>query len=344
MGLSGARPADRAGSSCASPTAGHVLDRADAAGLHCASGPPIGLLLACYAGAFDGPERCLADELLRADGGPVAIVAGSRVTMPYGMTMLGSELLDECFERHAPTLGDALLHAKRRSVEADGPSLSAARLAFDAVARAVGPPGADLAAERREHLLLFNLIGDPLLRLHYPRDATLTLAATATAGDRLAVTGRTAVDGDCTIELVPAPDRSLWQPPVRQQYDPSPQAMASYQTAYWQPTPGRLLSVGSRAANGHFAAEIPLPAGKAGHYLVRAFIAGRDDFAIGAANLEVQPPKTRALRRRPPSRPRGSNSPLGANFRVAIRRRGRAQTIRWPAALLAPSSGGRMYR
>jgi len=269
-----------------------ILDRADAAGLHCAGGPPIGLLLACYAGAFDGQERCLADELLRADGGPVAIVAGSRVTMPYGMTMLGSELLDECFERHAPTLGDALLHAKRRSVDADGPALSARRLAFDAVASAVGPPGTDLAAERREHLLLFNLIGDPLLRLHYPRDATLTLAATAMAGDRLAVTGRTAVDGDCTIELVPAPDRSLWQPPIRRQYDPSPQALASYQTAYLAANAGPVASVGSRAADGRFAAEIPIPAGKTGTYLVRAFIAGREDFAIGSANLEVQPPKS----------------------------------------------------
>ena len=265
-----------------------ILDRADAAGLHCAGGPPIGLLLACYAGAFDGEPRCLADELLRADGGPVAIVAGSRVTMPYGMTVLGSELLDECFERHAPTLGDALLHAKRRIVDADGPSLSPRRMAFDAVARAVGPAGTDLPAERREHLQLFNLIGDPLLRLHYPRAALLTLAPTATAGSQLSVAGQSPIDGDCTIELVPAPARSLWQPPARQQYDPSAAAMAAYQAEYLAANGVPVATVIGKVAAGHFTAAIPLPPGKAGRYLVRVFIAGRDDFAIAAANLEVQ--------------------------------------------------------
>jgi hypothetical protein len=48
------------------------------------------------------------------------------------------------------------------------------------------PPGsgraANLQAERAEHLDLFNLLGDPLLRLPYPREATIEVAPTATAG------------------------------------------------------------------------------------------------------------------------------------------------------------------
>ncbi len=264
-----------------------ILERADAAGLHCANGSPIGLLLACYAGAFDGPQRCLADELLRADGGPVAIVAGSRVTMPYGMTVLGSELLDECFERHAATLGDALLHAKRRTVGADGAALSARRLMFDTIAQTLSPPGSDLAAERQEHLHLFNLIGDPLLRLRYPQSVELKLPSTAKTGGRLTVAGRSPVDGVCTIELSTAPDRSVWRQPARQQYNPSPEALAAYQTVYQTANCQPLARIETRTAGGHFSAELPIPAETVGHCLVRVFIAGGDDYALGAAGVAV---------------------------------------------------------
>ena len=51
-------------------------------------GAPIACLLACYTGAFDCSGDCLAEEMLRAPGGPVAVVGGSRVTMPYAMACL----------------------------------------------------------------------------------------------------------------------------------------------------------------------------------------------------------------------------------------------------------------
>ncbi len=174
----------------------HVLSCADAANLHCAAGQPIALFLACYAAAFDSPERCLADELVASAGGPVAVIGGSRVTMPYGMTVLGAELCDELFVYHTATLGDALLRAKRRSVEADGPNWSPRRLMLDALGKSLMPAGADLAAERREHLYLFNLLGDPLLRLRYPRTVAVQADRQAAAGSLLNIAGRSPVDGD----------------------------------------------------------------------------------------------------------------------------------------------------
>jgi len=33
----------------------------------------------------------------------------------------------------------------------------------------VSPPPVDLAGERREHVLMYHLLGDPLLRLNYPQ-------------------------------------------------------------------------------------------------------------------------------------------------------------------------------
>jgi hypothetical protein len=52
--------------------------------------------------------------LLKAEGGPVAVYGGSRVTMPYGMSVMGTALMEEYFGRGHATLGDAIMAAKRR--------------------------------------------------------------------------------------------------------------------------------------------------------------------------------------------------------------------------------------
>ncbi len=50
---------------------------------------PIAIMLACYTAAFDQPQDCLAEQMLKAEGGPVAVYGGSRVTMPYAMSVMG---------------------------------------------------------------------------------------------------------------------------------------------------------------------------------------------------------------------------------------------------------------
>ena len=89
------------------------ISRADMPLVRSRHGAPIACLLACYTAAFDHPDDCLAEEMLRAPGGPVAVVGGSRVTMPYAMAVLGCELMDEFFSADATTLGRALVRAKR---------------------------------------------------------------------------------------------------------------------------------------------------------------------------------------------------------------------------------------
>ncbi|MGE0606242.1 MAG: C25 family cysteine peptidase, partial [Pirellulales bacterium] len=99
------------------PTAAYPILRAeDMPRLANRGGPPIALFLSCYSGAFDARQDCLAEELLRTDGGPVAVVCGSRVTMPYAMTVFGNELMQECFQAQRATLGELLLHAKRNTM------------------------------------------------------------------------------------------------------------------------------------------------------------------------------------------------------------------------------------
>jgi hypothetical protein len=91
------------------------------------------------------------------------VIAATRVTMPYGNTVLGYELLRACFQDGRPTIGDILLLAQQRAKRdaTDDPL----RESLDAMCRGLSPPPVDLSAERAEHVLMYHLLGDPLLRL-----------------------------------------------------------------------------------------------------------------------------------------------------------------------------------
>lgn len=83
-------------------------------------GPPIAVLLACFTGAIDAKVDCFAERLLTQPRGPVAVIAGSRVTMPYGMSEFASEMIHSCFERGTTTLGGIVLEAKRSMWRPEG--------------------------------------------------------------------------------------------------------------------------------------------------------------------------------------------------------------------------------
>ncbi len=141
-----------------------LLTTHDVPQLHCGPHNPLAVLIACYTGAMDAPQDCLAEDLLLAEQGPVAVIAATRVTMPYGNTVMACELLRACFQDRPVALGDVLRLAQRRVLK---PSANdQLRATLDGMAEVLSPPPVDLAAERREHVLMYQLIGDPLLRLH----------------------------------------------------------------------------------------------------------------------------------------------------------------------------------
>jgi hypothetical protein len=148
-----------------------LLSTRDVSRLHCGPHNPLAVLVACYAGAMDAPQGCLGEELLLAEDGPVAVIAATRVTMPYGNTVIGCELLRACFRDRPESLGDIVRLAQRRVLapaDKDQPPKDQLRTMLDGMAEVLSPPPVDLAAERHEHVLLYQLIGDPLTRLHRP--------------------------------------------------------------------------------------------------------------------------------------------------------------------------------
>jgi hypothetical protein len=146
--------------------------------VRCQQCHPLAVLVACYTGAFDARSECLAEELALADEGPIAVIAATRVTMPYGNTVFGHELLRACFQDRPTSLGEAMRLAQCRTLSAKNGDTF--RPSLDSLAQGLSPPPVDLAAERREHMLMYHLFGDPLLRLRLsPPDAAPTASGAA---------------------------------------------------------------------------------------------------------------------------------------------------------------------
>ena len=191
---------------------------------------------------MDARGRCLASELLGSPSGPVAVIAGTRVTMPYALTVIATNLTDELFRSSCPTLGEALLHAKQRMLQEPDKGDSR-RAMLDAIAATVSPSVKEIAAERAEHVLMFNLIGDPLLRLRHPKPVPLKTAHVAHAGRRLTIEGMSPIAGEATLELVLRRDRIRGPRPVRSYYPDSNVALAAFDEVYQRANDRCLKSV-----------------------------------------------------------------------------------------------------
>jgi hypothetical protein len=205
--------------------------------------------------------------------------------MPYAMAVMGTELLKLCLVERAETLGEALLTAKQRTMQ---PAAVGERAGLDALGKALGPPGTDLAAERAEHLDLFNLLGDPLLRLPYPRELDVQVQSSAAAGERIAISGASPIDGACTVELVARRDRLTFQPPLRDQFDA--RELAAYMEVYERANQPRWVMNQVQLSGGRFATHLDIPSQAHGACHVRVFVEGTIGCAAGAADLRIDPP------------------------------------------------------
>ncbi len=318
----------------------HILGVQDMAKLRPVEPPPIAMFLACYTGAFDQPDDCLAEELLRAPGGPVAVLAGSRVTMPYAMAVLGSAMLHEYFHERQPTLGELVQHAKQSlgqdletadgtfdqqgsenfsGTEGDARSESTAgsqtsadstdsahvevkapsaartsgpamhRQLLDALAVALSPHRDELHVERREHVALFNLLGDPLLTLRHPEKLEVVTEPRTTAGNRLQVTLRSNVQGRGTLELVSRRDQPKNSPAARRQFRFEESSLTAMQEEYHRANDQRWLAADIELNGGETEFEITIPEQVRGPCYLRCYVTGTSEDALGAAPIFIHP-------------------------------------------------------
>jgi len=263
-----------------------ILSVEDTARIECHAGAPIVLLFSCYSAAFDSQNDCLAEEMLCSKSGPVAVLGGSRTTMPYAMATLAEAMMDECFRKRTNTLGKIFLRAKKRMI--DSQTVSGHRGLIDSMGMLFGESAEDLYAQRQEHLHLFNLLGDPLLKIKYPQEIPISVNSIVTEGSEVPIQLKMPIAGQATIELIVRRGQLLKQPSKRPQYDPLDPALHKIQQAYLEANNQQLDTTTRTIAKGPLKIRLKLPPGIVGSCHVRAYIEGSKDFALGTADLYVE--------------------------------------------------------
>lgn len=252
------------------------------------SGLPIAVFLACYTGAFDEREDCMSEEMLVQPSGPVAVISGTRVTMPYANAVLGHALLQQCFAHDHETLGELVLHAKQSAAKGD--ARGGNRQLLDALAAAISPNKEELDTERIEHLHMYNLLGDPLLRLRRPQEVNVKAPATADAGEEIEIVGECAIAGRCTVELVCRRDKLTFKPPSRRGFEISNQSLVELSDVYARANNQRWTAKALDISPGRFRTTLRVPRTCSGHCHVRIYVEGPAHFALGAADVFVHAP------------------------------------------------------
>jgi hypothetical protein len=252
-----------------------------------ASAAPIALLLACYTGAYDSPENCLAKEMFLAEGGPIAVLAGTRVTMPYGNASAAMGLIHSVYHRRPERLGDAWLETltEMATPSTAEPELQSRRMVIDGLATLLG--GGRIDEERREHMQLYNWLGDPTLRLAHPQELKIDDPGRIAAGQRVAISGIAPMPGTLTIEL----HRRLGTVPMKQSQvlpaDKTDPLLARYRQANDTALATGQVMIGEA---GVWATELEIPSDVTGPMRIIADLEGAAGFATGAQSVWVRPP------------------------------------------------------
>ena len=258
-----------------------ILGAPEVARIDVRHGAPVAVFIACSTGKFDAETDCLAEEILRRPNGPVGVIASSRVSTPYSNGILSKEMLSALWQEPAATTGELLLAMKRRLVapRAD----DAERKQIEGLAAAFyDPDESRRAADRREHLALYNLLGDPCVRLLRPAELLLDAPAKAEQGARITVTGTAPAAGRLVVELVRRRDASV--------------AIGSRKTAdEWRATylAANALAVAraeQKVQAGAFSIELVVPAdARSGPCVVRAYLESAASSAAGGRAIEIPP-------------------------------------------------------
>jgi hypothetical protein len=264
-----------------------ILEMADVERIQSQAGLPIAIMMACYTGAFDQPQDCLAERMLLNPQGPVAAICGSRVTMPYAMAILGTGLMDAYFEQRLETLGEVLLYAKLELGSEQGSDKGNRKL-MDAMAKALNPGKDELHIERSEHQLIFHLLGDPTLRLRQPQPVELDCVAAIESGQRLKIQGVSPIAGKCLIELCCRRDGFTFDP-ARKRQPAETEAEFTQMTQMYRRANNRLWELRQiDLAAGPFSIEIPVPQHARGFSHARAFIQNESEYAMGSTGVYIK--------------------------------------------------------
>ncbi|MBC8356722.1 MAG: hypothetical protein H8E66_32505 [Planctomycetes bacterium] len=273
----------------------HIMDVNDTGKLQSRNGQPIAIFLACNTGAFDNEQDCLAEEMLRSPGGAVAVLAGSRVTMPYAMSVMGDGMIRRYFHSQDATLGEIVLGAKQQMLqkkdaakEADDKSFN--RQLLDSLAATFSPSKGSLETELREHVYLFNLLGDPLLRVQRPQAINVQAPEQQVAGTQCQLLLHSPIDGKARVELVCRRDLFKTTVSSRGKFELTDESRNEMQRTY-QAANDRVWTHGMvDLTTGDNTFRLAIPENATGPCYVRVYAHNQQGDAIGATSLFIARP------------------------------------------------------
>lgn len=273
-----------------------ILDVDTVDQLDCRQGSPIAICLACYTGAHDGDEDCLAEHMMRQPNGPVAVVCGSRITMPYAMSVLSVEMMNEFFRGECKTLGQLMLRAKQRMAKKPDKD-NKYRMSLDALGATFSPMPKMLDAECKEHIHLMQLIGDPLLRLKRPSMLALKIddapeasddeLPSYSAGETVKISGTAKQAGTLLVEIAYERGRLRHRPSIRGEYDSSDDAFRKIHQDYLKANDSVVQRKQLAVEAGAFKTDLVVPADCNGKCEVRAMLLGASDVAIDSVPIRI---------------------------------------------------------
>jgi hypothetical protein len=256
-----------------------IGSRADFERMDVHQGAPIFVSLSCDVGAFDMSKgrRSIAEEVVLNPGGGIASFAASRVSHPYPNMLYGEAMIDQLLDGRAETVGEAFARI-RADMQARSNAIG------ERLARVDGP------AVKREHAALYNLFGDPAVRLRYPADMSVTLEGEPKPGVPLNVqldAGDLSADALVTLETRRRKVRRRLRSAAEIDELPLEQALAAMQQNHANATDKVVHHFEVRLVHGKASVAVTAP-DEPGEYVVKVMATGQTRSAWGHRFFEVR--------------------------------------------------------
>ncbi|MHC4391053.1 MAG: C25 family cysteine peptidase [Planctomycetota bacterium] len=255
---------------------------------------PIVTITACWTGAFDDPDvEPVGEALFEHEGGPIAVLAASRVSHPFPNALLSKELVSALFdwEGEAPRLGDMIVTAKTASMTGQDPTrqmILGTGMMFLGDAMLMNRLIAD-------NMHLYSLLGDPALRIAFPEREGLKLEVSR-AGNTVKVTGKLSTEaakalstGHAIVTLEVPRDRFATRPAKIDVNDPG--AAAKITARYEAANDKALVRVEALVLGGAFEVELEAAELGKGKYFVKAMCWNESATFVAAETLTVEEKK-----------------------------------------------------
>lgn len=168
------------------------------------------------------------------------------------------------------------------------------RETLDRAAKVFDPTARRLDAQLEDHVALFNLLGDPLLRVKFPERCEVEAPEIAYSTKPLPVSGvvpnASARPTTVRVELLLADFRSPVAKPRRSStFVESEEARAEFDATYRAANDGVVASTQAATQNGRFQAVVDVPAQFSGECVVRVAATDGARYWIGSRRVLVRP-------------------------------------------------------